>query len=727
MPRLWATLPDRSFVMDFGYAPDLMKWRSVAAVTGKGGLWFMVALALVGAGNMGFHVVVSRLLGPAAYGAFGSLLALLTLMTVPASGMQTLVTARTARVVESGRPPDGRVQFRRALTLGAAAAVVLLFVSPLVQQLLRLDSIWPAIWLALYAVPLAAIVVPWGLLCGQGRFATVGTVAVVSTVVRISVAVLFIKTGFGVSGAVVASVIADSLQGLVLHLLSRRLRAKDPADGVTLRINARSSLGGVVAYAGLWLLTGVDTIAARQLLDDVSGGRYSAAATALHGALYGAHALSLAALPAFAASDVAGSLRALKRVLIATAAVTIPAMVLLTVVSPWLVPMVFGATFQVPVPVIALMAVATTGVALLWVLVQYSIAQSRRGAMAAWFGLPVAVIGAALWHPDMAALAAVTIVAVLIPLVLAARWVSPWYQARTVALSSTVLPVPAAAVDLTVVVPFYNPGAALRSTMQRLIAELRECGVTFEIVAVDDGSTDGSSATIADLDPTVVRSLALPHNQGKGSAVRYGLHHGNGRYLGFVDADGDLDPALWRSFTQLMRLYEPDGVIGDKLHPLTLTDSGASWTRNICSYGYRTLVRLLFPTLRVRDTQVGMKVFRRELLADVLPRCVERRFVLDVEILALANRMGYRRILTAPISLYRVDQTTVTPRAVLRMFADTVRLAWRMQIRDDYRLAGLRARLVRDPVPTVPRQFNPQQQPPAPPATLGQSAFAEVS
>jgi O-antigen/teichoic acid export membrane protein len=647
---------------------------------GAGGPSFMLALAIAGAGNLSFHVVVSRMLGPAAYGAFGSLLVLITLMTVPAGGFQTLLTARTARLVQSARAVDGRVLLGRALAVGALCTGAMLVAAPLVQRLLRLTSVWPALWLALYCMPLAAMVVPWGLLCGQGRFGTVGAVAVASTIVRIGVAVLFIEAGLGVSGAVAASVVADSLQALALHQASRR-RAKEREGAVSLRLGARAAVGGVVAYSGLWLLTGVDTIAARQLLDPVFAGRYSAAATALHGALYGPHAISMAALPAFAARDVARSRRVLARTLLGTAAITVPAMIALTVLSPWLVPLVFGNTFQVPVPVIAVMAGATAGIALLWVLVQYNIARSAAGAGAAWLGIPVAAVGTALWHTGPLALAIVMLPAVALPLAGAVRSVlrrGPDGECRRLAE-------PAAPVDLTVVVPFYNPGSALRANLMHLREELDRCGVSFEIVAVDDGCTDGSADSIGDLGPAV-RCLALPEHQGKGAALRCGLLAGNGRYLGFIDADGDLDPVLWRSFVRLIELYEPDGVVGDKRHPLTMIDSDASWTRNVCSAGYRLLVRLLFPSLPVRDTQVGLKVFRRQLIADILPYCVERRFVLDVEILALASRLGYRRILAAPISLYRVDRSTVTPRAVVRMFGDTLRLAWRLRVRAGYRL-----------------------------------------
>jgi O-antigen/teichoic acid export membrane protein len=694
--------------------------RLLRSAPGAGGLLFMIALAVVGAGNMGFHVVVSRMLGPAAYGAFGSLLALLTLLTVPAGGFQTLVTARTARLVQSGRSADGRVLLGRALTVGGLCTVTMLVAAPFIQSLLRLGSIWPAVWLALYCMPLAGIVVPWGLLCGRSRFGTVGLIAITATAVRLGIAVLLIDAGFGVAGSMAASVVADSFQALALYAASR-WRTAEQAGAVSLRLGARSSVGGVVAYSGLWLLTGVDTIAARQLLPAVAAGQYSAAATALHGALYGAHAISLAALPAFAAVNVRSARLTLARALIVTSVLTVPAMVALTVLSPWLVPLVFGSTFRVPVYVIALMACATACIAELWVLVQYHIARARRGAGAAWLGLPIAIACAALWHTGQLSLAIVMLPATVAPLAFAT-----WSVLRRRPETEPVAAGPALAdatisVDLTVVVPYYNPGSALRSNLLHLVEELGRCGVSFEVIAVDDGSVDGSPETISDLDPAVVRHLAMPRNQGKGAALRHGLLAGNGRYLGFIDADGDLDPGLWRSFVQLIDLYEPDGVVGDKRHPLTLIDSDASWTRSVCSVGYRWLVRLLFPGLPVRDTQVGLKVFRRDVVAAVLPRCVERRFVLDVEILALASRLGHRRMLAAPVSLYRVDQSTVTPRAVVRMFADTLRLAWRLRVRDGYRLPTAMAE-TESPEATRPQLL---RQPAAP--ALAPAALTEVS
>src|SRR2546421_399672 len=80
--------------------------------------------------------------------------------------------------------------------------------APVLQVVLRLGSIWPVLWVALYCLPIAAVVVPWGWLCGQGRFRAVGCIAVTSAAVRLGAGVLFVRAGWGVSGAVAASVAA---------------------------------------------------------------------------------------------------------------------------------------------------------------------------------------------------------------------------------------------------------------------------------------------------------------------------------------------------------------------------------------------------------------------------------------------------------------------------------------------------------------------------------------
>jgi glycosyltransferase involved in cell wall biosynthesis len=229
-----------------------------------------------------------------------------------------------------------------------------------------------------------------------------------------------------------------------------------------------------------------------------------------------------------------------------------------------------------------------------------------------------------------------------------------------------------ALLDLTVVVPYYNPGAALRETVERAVSVLEETGISFEVVTVSDGSTDGSEATLHGLDPDVVVQVTLPH-AGKGNAVRAGLARGRGRYLGFIDGDGDVPPELLADFVALVDTRHPDVILGSKRHP----DSDVVYpvARRLYSWGYQQLVRVLFH-LDVRDTQAGIKLVRREVLVEVLPRMVEQGYAFDLEMLVIARQLGYRDLLEAPVRIGRRFTSTVSRRVVIEMLRDTFSI-WR--------------------------------------------------
>src|SRR5580693_6555843 len=115
--------------------------------------------------------------------------------------------------------------------------------------------------------------------------------------------------------------------------------------------------------------------------------------------------------------------------------------------------------------------------------------------------------------------------------------------------NQSVLPVES--VDVTIVVPYYNPGARLRTTVEHMVRVLDASEMTFEIIAVSDGSTDGSPFTLEGFPENVVRRLNFDH-VGKGHALREGLGMGRGRYLGFIDADGDICPEFLAPFVSVM-------------------------------------------------------------------------------------------------------------------------------------------------------------------------------
>lgn len=230
--------------------------------------------------------------------------------------------------------------------------------------------------------------------------------------------------------------------------------------------------------------------------------------------------------------------------------------------------------------------------------------------------------------------------------------------------------------DLSLVVPYHNVGSVLVEHIDALCGTLTSSGVTFEVIAVDDGSTDDTPLLVEAVTTPAVRSVRSAPHRGKGEALRRGLAAARGRYVGFIDGDGDLPAANMRPFVELMRLYEPDAVVGSKRHQLSEVDYPP--LRRVYSWGFQQLVRVLF-RVSVRDTQTGIKLFRREVLAAALPLTREEGFVFDVELLALAHRLGYRQFLEAPVQLTHGFTSTISARTAVRMLLDALRVACRVR------------------------------------------------
>ncbi len=238
-----------------------------------------------------------------------------------------------------------------------------------------------------------------------------------------------------------------------------------------------------------------------------------------------------------------------------------------------------------------------------------------------------------------------------------------------------------ATLDVTVVVPYYNPGASLRTTIDDTVAILAKSGMSFEVITVSDGSTDGSEATLEGVPEDLVRRVTLERNYGKGQALHVGLDHGRGRYLGFIDADGDISPEFLSSFVTLMQSYDPDLIIGSKRHPSS--EVVYPPLRRVYSWGYQQLIRVLFD-LEVQDTQVGIKLINRRVIEVVLPLLVEDRFAFDLELIVVARHLGYGNFIEAPVRIEERFSSTISPRAVLGMLLDTLRVFVRLRLRHAY-------------------------------------------
>ena len=109
------------------------------------------------------------------------------------------------------------------------------------------------------------------------------------------------------------------------------------------------------------------------------------------------------------------------------------------------------------------------------------------------------------------------------------------------------------------------------------------------------------------------------------------------------------------------------------------------WTvlRRLYSWTHQHLIRVLFK-LSVEDTQVGVKLLDRRVVADVLPLLRENRFALDVELLVLAKRLGYESIVEAPVRIDERTGSTVSLKRAWRLLLDTLKLFLRLSVRHEY-------------------------------------------
>lgn len=202
--------------------------------------------------------------------------------------------------------------------------------------------------------------------------------------------------------------------------------------------------------------------------------------------------------------------------------------------------------------------------------------------------------------------------------------------------------------QISLIVPIYNEEKVVEKNLRLLEEELQSYFYNWEIIVVSDGSTDRTYEEALKRVSPHLKVFHYPDNQGKGFALKYGFFQSRGDFIGFIDGDMELHPKDIKIFLALMDIHDADAVIGSKRHPQS--EVYYPWTRRILSWIYQILIRLTL-NLNVRDTQVGLKLFRRQLLEDAFPRVLVKKYAFDVELLTVASSLGYTRILEAPIKL----------------------------------------------------------------------------
>lgn len=233
----------------------------------------------------------------------------------------------------------------------------------------------------------------------------------------------------------------------------------------------------------------------------------------------------------------------------------------------------------------------------------------------------------------------------------------------------------------TILIPMYNESAILPDTLARLSAFARDRfgDGDYEILLVDDGSTDGS-ADLAEAYPDArVRVLRSSPNRGKGHAVRTGMLAARGERILFTDCDLAYGEAALGELDAFMEADPAaDAVVGSRaLHPAGY--EGYTRSRRLVSRAYRLLLRSFFG-LRLSDSQSGLKGFRREAAVEIFSRCETDRFAFDFEAIMIGQQLGYTFAeMPARVVYNRTGGNISLLRDSLRMLRDLFRIRRRVR------------------------------------------------
>lgn len=270
------------------------------------GLSLGVAMGLANVMGYVFVALVSATLGPADFGGFSALNTYGVLLAMPAGAFQVVVARRQTRAHRTG---DRQVT---GLTTSAIVGVVLALATiasaPLLSDLLRLDTAWSVVWMALMLTPMTVTGALQGVLLGREAYGRLAVVYLVTAGTRMLAAVAAVGWGFAVAEVFAATFVAAAVTLLVALTLSRRKlvpgsRAPRALEVLDDLVRSNIALGGLMAMSSL------DVVLARTVLSDHASGSYALAALFGKVVFWGTQFVALTVVPSVADAGGSGQVR----------------------------------------------------------------------------------------------------------------------------------------------------------------------------------------------------------------------------------------------------------------------------------------------------------------------------------------------------------------------------------------------------------------------------------
>jgi dolichyl-phosphate beta-glucosyltransferase len=235
--------------------------------------------------------------------------------------------------------------------------------------------------------------------------------------------------------------------------------------------------------------------------------------------------------------------------------------------------------------------------------------------------------------------------------------------------------VPSSSPKVSVVVPAFNEAVRIGDSLRKIEAYLGKLPFTSEILVVDDGSSDDTSAIVKGFGLKGLRLIRNEANHGKGFAVQMGALAATGEYVLLSDADLSAPIEELGKLLAAAENQRADVVIGSRAVDRSLISIHQSRVRELGGILFNQMVRL-FLGLNLHDTQCGFKLFKREKIRPVFEKLTIWGFGFDPELLFLSSRAGLK-ILEVPVRWSHAEGSKIRfLRDGIRMFTDLVRIRW---------------------------------------------------
>ncbi len=222
---------------------------------------------------------------------------------------------------------------------------------------------------------------------------------------------------------------------------------------------------------------------------------------------------------------------------------------------------------------------------------------------------------------------------------------------------------------LSVVIPAYKEEHRIDATLEALDSYFRKQTFSYEILVVNDGSTDGTAAAVRRYEQKIkgLRLIDNAQNHGKGFVVRQGMLEAQGTYRLFMDADNSVPIEYFDQFLPYFS-QEYDVVIASIEVPGAKIQEKGKWYRRLLGHYSKYLIRAL-TVWDIHDTQRGFKMFSEKAAEDIFPLQTLTGWGFDFEVLMLAKKLGYK-IKELPVEWHNAGESKVNAKAYLTTLAD---------------------------------------------------------